>query len=129
MLGCVAANEEAQATFALASSAHVWRRFIGAASPRLWWWWGCHAQVRFASLGLLMVPTPPALDAATQLRKADLGTQEFVQRDSFRRSSRTYEKNYTAHFPCFSRVDKWFCWAGQGKSCSCGSWFKNPLGM
>ncbi len=86
---------------------------------------GCHAPGSASlHLGLLMVPRLRRWMPPTQLRKADLVTQEFWQSRLIQQSSNPTK---FSEFSVLSVDKKWVVGVSPRQAFSCGSWLKNRL--
>ena len=111
--------------FQRALLAHCWRWFMCRLSEALVVV-GCHAPGSASlHLGLLMVPRLRRWMPPTQLRKADLGTQEFWQSRLIQQSSNPTK---FSEFSVLSVDKKWVVGSSPRQVCSCGSWLKMGCG-
>jgi len=122
-LGCVAANEDAQANVFPLLPARIVGAGSCAASPRLWWWWDAMPQVplRF-TWGYSWCHASGVGCLRRNCVKPTLTHKNFGRAGSSVRAA-THRKNFPS-FPCFPWTKNGL-WAKPTQVFSCLSWLRN----
>ena len=105
LLGCVAANEDAQANVFPLLPARIVGAGSCAASPRLWWWWDAMPQVplRF-TWGYSWCHASGVGCLRRNCAKPTLAHRNFARADS---SVEAATLQNFSRFPCFPWTKKW----------------------